>query len=306
MSLFLGIDTSNYTTSVALAGDEQINLRKIIDIKEGMRGIRQSDGVFVHLKELPELFEKMELDKKTVDAIGVSVSPRRCEGSYMPVFVAGESFARVIAKSLGVPLFRYSHQEGHIMAGILSGGFYELLKKPFLAVHLSGGTTEILRCKYKDNHFEAEIVGGTLDISAGQLIDRLGVKLGMKFPCGKELDAISQRCEETPIKLKTSVKDGYINFSGMETRLLEMTETHTPEILAKSALHFIGESLVKAINACGGEDVLFVGGVSSNTFLRKYFIEKISAKVHFASPELSCDNAVGIAELAKCEYEKIL
>lgn len=306
MSIFLGIDTSNYTTSVAAVGDKTINLRKIIDVKEGMRGIRQADGVFVHLKELPELFEQMEIDMTKVSAIGVSTSPRRCEGSYMPVFVAGESFARVIAKALGVPLFRYSHQEGHIMAGILSGGFYELLEKPFLAVHLSGGTTEILRCEYKDEHFEAEIVGGTLDISAGQLIDRLGVKLGMKFPCGKELDKVSRECDEPAVKLKTSVKGGYINFSGMETRLLSMTETHSAGVLAKSALYHIGESLAKAINACGTEDVLFVGGVSSNTFLREYFAEKITAKTYFASPELSCDNAVGVAELTKCEYEKIL
>lgn len=306
MSLYLGIDTSNYTTSIACVGDEQINLRRIIDIKEGMRGIRQSDGVFVHLKELPRLFEQMEVDKSRILSIGVSVAPRRCEGSYMPVFVAGESFARVIAKALGVPMLKYSHQEGHIMAGILSGGFSELLKKPFLAVHLSGGTTEILRCEYKDSHFETEIVGGTLDISAGQLIDRLGVKLGIKFPCGKELDRISLECQEPAVALKTSVKGGYINFSGMETRLLEMTETHSPEVLAKSALLFVGESLAKAVNACGTNDVLFVGGVSSNTILREYFAEKISAKTYFATPELSCDNAVGIAELAKCEYEKSL
>lgn len=306
MSLYLGIDTSNYTTSIACVGEEQINLRRIIDIKEGMRGIRQSDGVFVHLKELPRLFEQMEIDKSRILSIGVSVAPRRCEGSYMPVFVAGESFARVIAKALGVPMFRYSHQEGHIMAGILSGGFYELLKKPFLAVHLSGGTTEILRCEYKDSHFETEIVGGTLDISAGQLIDRLGVKLGIKFPCGKEIDRISRECQEPAVVLKTSVKGGYINFSGMETRLLEMTETHSPEVLAKSALLFVGESLSKAVNSCGTNDVLFVGGVSSNTILREYFAEKIPAKTYFATPELSCDNAVGIAELAKCEYEKSL
>ena len=306
MSLYLGIDTSNYTTSVATVGDCQINARKIIDIKEGMRGIRQSDGVFVHLKELPRIFDTLEIDMKKICAVGVSTTPRRCEGSYMPVFLAGESFARVIAKSLGVPLYAYSHQEGHIMAGILSGGFYGLLEKPFLAVHLSGGTTEILRCEYKNNHFEAEIVGGTLDISAGQLIDRLGVRLGMKFPCGKEIDRLSRKCCEKPIKLKTSVKDGYMNFSGMETRLLDMAETYDAGLLAKSALMFIGESLTKAINSIENTDVLFVGGVASNSLLREYFEKNISANVHFATPELSCDNAVGVAELTRFEHEKLL
>ena len=306
MSLYLGIDTSNYTTSVATVGDCEENVRKIIDIKEGMRGIRQSDGVFVHLKELPKLFDRLKIDMRKIRAVGVSTTPRRCEGSYMPVFLAGESFARVIAKALDIPLYTYSHQEGHIMAGILSGGFSELLKKPFLAVHLSGGTTEILKCEYKDYHFETEIVGGTLDISAGQLIDRLGVKLGMKFPCGKEIDKLSRECEEKPIKLKTSVKDAYINFSGMETKLLEMTKDCDAGVLARSALTFIGESLARAINSIACDDVLFVGGVASNSLLRSYFEDKLSASVYFATPELSCDNGVGIAELARCEHEKIL
>ncbi len=302
MSVYLGIDTSNYTTSVALVGDKTENIRKIIDIKEGMRGIRQSDGVFVHLNELPNLFER--LDTTGISAVGVSAKPRNQQGSYMPVFLAGVSFARVIAKSLGVPLFEYSHQDGHIMAGILSGGFEDLLEHPFTAVHLSGGTTEILNCEYKNNCFNAEIVGGTKDISAGQLIDRLGVKLGMKFPCGKELDALSNSCTQKPLALKTSVDSGFINFSGMETKLLNLTETEDAALLAKSAFLLIAKSIIEAVNFANPERILFVGGVSSNSFLREYFNENINAKVYFASSELSCDNAVGIAEL--CRREALL
>lgn len=299
MSIYLGIDTSNYTTSVAAVGDVSQNVRKIIDIKEGMRGIRQSDGVFVHLKELPELFDKMDVDMKSVSAVGVSTRPRNADGSYMPVFLAGASFAKVIAKSLGVPLHKYSHQDGHIMAGVLSAGVFDLLEKPFLAVHLSGGTTEILNCRYENNHFDAQIVGGTKDISAGQLIDRLGVALGMKFPCGKEFDRLSLSCAKKSIHLKTSVKNGYINFSGMETRLMGMAAETEKSLLAKTALDFIGNSLSEAVNFQKPENVLFVGGVASNTILRQYFKEKIKGSVYFASPELACDNAVGIAELCR-------
>lgn len=302
MSIYLGIDTSNYTTSVAAVGDVFINERKIIDIKEGMRGIRQSDGVFVHLKELPCLFDRLSIDMKSVSAIGVSTRPRNVEGSYMPVFLAGESFAKVIAKSLGVPIVEYSHQDGHIMAGILSQNAEELLEEPFLAVHLSGGTTEILECEYKDNHFSAKIVGGTKDISAGQLIDRLGVALGMKFPCGKELDKLSLSCSQKPINLKTSVSDGYINFSGIETKLISLVSTEDAGLLAKTALAFVGKSLAEAINFQKPKNVLFVGGVASNTMLREYFEKEIDAKTYFASKELSSDNAVGIAELCRRAY----
>ena len=299
MSIYLGIDTSNYTTSVAAVGDVIINERKIIDIKEGMRGIRQSDGVFVHLKELPRLFDKLEIDMKSVSAVGVSTKPRNVEGSYMPVFLAGGSFAMVIAKTLDVPMLEYSHQDGHVMAGILSQNAEELLDEPFLAVHMSGGTTEILECEYKENHFDAKIVGGTKDISAGQLIDRLGVALGMKFPCGKEIDKLSVSCGEPPMKFKTSVDGGYINFSGIETKLISMKDTEDAGVLAKSALTFIGKSLAEAINFQKPKKVLFVGGVASNTLLREYFEKEIDAKIYFASRELSCDNAVGIAELCR-------
>ena len=230
MSLYIGIDTSNYTTSVAVSGAKEINLRKIIDVKEGMRGIRQSDGVFVHLKELPQLFEMLDIDMTDVKAVGVSTKPRNRENSYMPVFIVGNSFARVIAKSLGVPLFEYSHQDGHIMSGIISGEFFNLLGEDFLTVHLSGGTTEILSCHYKNNHFAADIIGGTKDISAGQLIDRLGVKLGMKFPCGKELDDLSLSTSKT-LGFKTSVDGSFMNFSGIETKALSMTETEDRAVL---------------------------------------------------------------------------
>lgn len=303
MSLYLGIDTSNYTTSIATCGDELNNIREIIDIKEGMRGIRQSDGVFVHLKTLPRLYESLDIDFSMVEAIGVSTRPRSVEGSYMPVFLAGESFAKVIAKTLGVPLYSYSHQDGHIMAGIMSSKAYQLLDMPFTCLHLSGGTTEILNCRYNGKGFSQEIIGGTLDISVGQLIDRIGVSLGMKFPCGKEMDRLSA-FSKNPKKLKVSVKDGYMNLSGMETRLLQMAETENNADVAKSALMFCTESILTALKNLKCENILFVGGVASNTYLREYLKENLDANLYFASPELSSDNAVGIAELTRMQHKR--
>ena len=299
MSIFLGFDTSNYTTSVAVVGKNTQNLRKIIDIKEGMRGIRQSDAVFVHLKELPNLFEKLDIDFGKVRAVGVSTRPRSQDGSYMPVFTAGESFARITAKTLGVPLFTFSHQDGHIMAGIMSGEFYELLDAPFTAVHLSGGTTEIINCSYQKDGFGAKIIGGTRDISAGQLVDRLGVALGMKFPCGAQIDALAGTCNAEPLNLKISTDGSFINFSGAETRLLSLVGKEPDAVLAKTALSVIGKSLKNAIDASSAKRVLFVGGVTSSIYLRNYLSENISDKTYFASPELSSDNAVGIAKLCQ-------
>lgn len=304
MSLFLGIDTSNYTTSLAISGDEQVSIRKIIDIKEGMRGIRQSDGVFVHLKTLPVLYDKLKIDFSKISAVGVSTRPRSVDGSYMPVFLAGENFARVISKTLGVPLYAFSHQDGHIMAGIMSSGDMSLLDKRFCCLHLSGGTSEILDCKFQNGTFSAKIIGGTLDISLGQLIDRVGVKLGMKFPCGAELDELSKKAE-SHIKLKTSVKDGYMNLSGMETKLLSLAETEKKEVIAKTTLDFVARSVLDALSRFEFKDILFVGGVSANSYLRTFLKENIQANLHFASCELSSDNAVGIAELCRLKSEVI-
>jgi N6-L-threonylcarbamoyladenine synthase len=304
MSLYLGIDTSNYTTSVAVCGDADVNLRRIIDVKAGQRGIRQSDGVFLHIKELPRLFESLDVDMRDIKAVGVSVKPRNQEGSYMPVFTAGESFARVIAKALSIPLFRASHQDGHIMAGIVSCKATELLTEDFTCVHLSGGTTEILSCKYKNGSFNPQIIGGTKDISAGQLIDRLGVALGMKFPCGKEIDKLSLSSDKI-INLKISQNEGFINFSGIETKLLNMVKTEKAEVLARSALLFIGNSINAALSFIKPEKVLFVGGVASNTILRDIFSKQVY-KAYFASCELSSDNALGTAHIARMLFEEMI
>ena len=303
MSLYLGIDTSNYTTSVAVCGDKTVNLRKIIDVKKGERGIRQSDGVFLHTKELPRLFENLDIDFRDIKAVGVSARPRNQENSYMPVFTVGESVGDVIAKTLNVPIFKTSHQDGHIMAGLTSCGQEFLLDREFTAVHLSGGTTEILSCKYENGSFNPRIVGGTKDISAGQFIDRLGVKLGMKFPCGKELDMLSLTTDRE-IDLKISVNGGYMNFSGIETKLLNMAESEDKAVLARSALAFVGESIKKALSNLTPHHVLFVGGVASNTMLRQTLKEG-EYNAYFAESALSCDNAVGVAHIAKKMYEEM-
>ncbi len=302
--IYLGFDTSNYTTSVACCGDAILNVRKILEVKNGERGLRQSDALFQHVKQLPDLFEELskKIDTKKIAGIGVSTRPRSVDGSYMPVFLAGESFAKVCADALGVPIYSFSHQEGHIMAGIYSCKNYTLLEKPFISVHLSGGTCEFLLTKYENRHFVSDIIGGTKDISAGQLIDRVGVTLGLKFPCGKELERISEKSDNI-IKLPVNTDKGYINFSGIETKTLSLTDKYKKEDLAYSLFLSISKALEKSINYCIKEhnisNVLIVGGVSANSIIKENLCKNLCAEVDFASVELSTDNALGIALL--CE-----
>lgn len=303
----LGIDTSNYTTSAAIYGNDEFRMcRKILDVKMGMRGIRQSEGVFIHNRELPIMLEKLLCDTEKPSAVGVSTRPRSVDGSYMPVFTVGHGYARAVAAALKVPIYEFSHQDGHIMAGIYSAKCFDLLERPFISVHLSGGTTEILSSRFNGYNFNNEIIGGTLDISAGQLIDRVGVAMGLKFPCGKELENLAQKADRS-IKLPFSVKGSYMNLSGVETKLLRMTDGLDP-VIANTVLEYIRDVLIKALNNAvtdtGLDSILIAGGVASNSILRKGITEQVNANTYFASKELSTDNAAGIANLAYLAHKK--
>ena len=308
--IFLGFDTSNYTTSVAAScGDKEINIRKLLDVKTGERGLRQSDAVFQHMKQLPFLFSELtdNIDIKDVKAIGVSTRPRSIEGSYMPVFLQGEGYAKVCAKSLDVPLYTYSHQDGHIMAGIKSAGCFDLLEKPFISVHLSGGTCEILKTEYNGKNFDVEIIGGTKDISAGQLIDRVGVKLGLAFPCGKEMEKISKATDNF-VKLPINAEEEYINFSGIETKALSLVGKEKDDELIRGLFIAISKAIAKVLENASKKykmnDVLLCGGVISNSIIKEYLQENLKLNINFASKEYSCDNACGISILTKMQYEK--
>ena len=312
--IYQGFDTSNYTTSVAALDDsgEYENIRSILPVKQGERGIRQSDGLFLHTKNIGALYERLKIDFKKTAAAAVSVRPRNVEGSYMPVFLAGEAFARGVAHSLGVPLYEVSHQDGHIAAGIFSGNADELLDGEFLSVHLSGGTTEILKTKFNGAGFDNEIIGGTEDISAGQFIDRTGVYLGLPFPCGKELERLALGTVKSEIKgtLKLPVceRNAYICLSGVETKIKGMVNCYQPQLIARAVLENVAEALSRAINSAikktGTDRILIVGGVASNSILRERFKQKIHGRLFFASGELSTYNAVGTAWLARAIHER--
>ncbi len=309
--LFLGIDTSCYTTSVAAELDGQmISLKKPLEVKSGECGLRQSEAFFQHSKNLPILFEELKntVSARNYDEVVISVSsrPRSVEGSYMPVFTAGSGYARAIAAMLGAKPVETSHQDGHIMAAIYSCKNYSIMEKPFLTYHISGGTTELLLAEKSGNEFKCSIVGGTLDLPAGQFIDRIGVKLGYDFPCGKFMDYSACEYFEKKPKVKTCVKDGYINFSGEETRYRRLIEEGCErDYAAYCTMKCIADSLKKSIefakNKYNIESVLMVGGVSSSRFIRSEFEDMPG--IFFAEAELCTDNAVGVCVLGKMQNE---
>lgn len=305
----LGIDTSNYKTSVAVIdadGNIVCDCRQLLRVKQGERGLRQSDALFQHVENLPELIKMCfsEVDPQRIKAVACSDKPRPVEGSYMPVFKAGIGMAEALAASIQVPLFRFSHQEGHIEA-IRFGTPMEKAEQ-FLCYHLSGGTCELLKVIGD----EINIIGGSKDISFGQLIDRTGVKLGMKFPAGEYMDAAALKADTSSKHLKRISQDGlWFNLSGIETQCSRQAEKLKEEgrdagPLIREVMDKLSELLTEVTEKVCEETsinkVMFTGGVASSKYisriLKKHF-EKTSVSVEFGKQSLSQDNAVGIALL---------
>ena len=297
----IGIDTSNYTTSIAyFDGVHGENCSRLLPVQQGQLGLRQSDAVFSHIKSLPELSGRLFCNVKAdeITAIGVSTRPRAVEGSYMPCFMVGLSHGKMLADLLNVPLFEVSHQQGHVAASLWSAGRLDLMDKPHLAWHLSGGTTELLLVEPDGKNVKCTRIGGTTDISAGQLIDRTGVMLQLPFPAGKHLDALSSQAGGTDV-FKVKCPGTEFSLSGVQNKVEQYNASHAPEETAAYALrcvcHAVYQATVNALKEYSGLEVVFSGGVASNSMLRERLH---SLNPVFCSPEYSTDNAMGVAVLA--------
>ena len=298
----IGIDTSNYTTSIAFFdGTGGENCSKLLPVKPGELGLRQSDAVFAHIKSLPELSGRLfsHIGKSPITAVGVSTRPRAVEGSYMPCFLVGLSHAKLLADALHVPLVEVSHQQGHVAASLWSAGHLELMDEPHLAWHLSGGTTELLLVEPEGKLVKCTKIGGTTDISAGQLIDRTGQLLGLPFPSGKHLDVLSREAAGKDF-FRVKCTDMTFSFSGMQNKVQQYYEANgDPAETATYALRCVAYGVFhatqQALKAYPGLPVVFSGGVASNTLLRQV-LEPLNPI--FAQPQYSTDNAMGVAVLA--------
>lgn len=299
--MYLGLDTSNYTTSAAaLGGNTAEHVSRLLDVRPGELGLRQSDALFQHVKRLPLILDELffKTGREPIRAVAASTRPRAVEGSYMPCFLAGETVGRSIAASLGVPFHAVSHQQGHIAAAVWSAGRADLLDKPHLAWHLSGGTTELLLVRPDGKTVQAERIGGTSDVSAGQIMDRTGNLLGLDFPSGKELDRLAGEDPDGklfPVKLR----DLTFSFSGLENQIRQFRDAGgSAEETAAFAVRSVADAVARATEAAlkiyPGFDVVFSGGVSSNRMLRR---RCETCPAVFCPPCYATDNAVGVAIL---------
>ena len=244
-----------------------------------------------------------------IAAVCASRTPRDAEDSYMPVFQVGDAQARSLAAVLGVPCFASTHQRGHIYAARVGSG---IAPGDLLAVHLSGGTTEVLSLRGED----LALLGGTADLHAGQLVDRAGVAMGLPFPAGPYLEELARR-GRSAAKLPVSVEKDRLaaHLSGAETQVQRWirAEAMPREDIAREIYDFLARTVSRlvlgAAEKTGIAQTLIAGGVASSALFRELLTTRVgkqnpSLRVCFGRPEYSGDNAVGAALIGAEKWRK--
>lgn len=305
--LTLGIDTSNYATSLAVfdtnAGEVVCDCKRFLPVKAGQLGLRQSDALFHHTAALPGLLAELgrTAGLKQIGAVGVSARPRPAEGSYMPCFLAGVSAASAFAAAGGLPLVQSTHQQGHIAAALFATGDHSLFERDVLVFHVSGGTTDLLLC-----HGAERItpLGTSSDLYAGQAVDRLGVRLGYPFPAGAYVSEQAALCTES-IRPRASVRGMDCSLSGLENQCAALLAQGQPApYVCKYCLLCVAETLTRMAQAAGkaypGLPVVFAGGVMSSDVIRGYVTRRLP-DARFVPGKFASDNAIGISIIAARE-----
>ena len=304
MSLFIGVDTSNYATSLCAFSPERgivYHDKRMLPVKDGALGLRQSDAVFEHVRALPDMLSRMaaEVELKNASAVGVSARPRDCEGSYMPCFLAGVNAATAVASALDIPLKELSHQAGHLFSALYATPLYKEGIRDFVAFHVSGGTTDAVSCSMTGADYEIRELATSLDAHAGQLVDRLGGLLGMSFPSGGELSALAEESESEEY-MKPALKGSDCCLSGLENKCSDMLSSgREPRDVARYCLNSIARALLKMTEALAEEradaPIIYAGGVMQSRIIRALLEQNID-DAFFAEPAwLSADNAAGAA-----------
>ena len=301
----LGLDTSNYRTSVALVSEEGkilLNFRELLPVPSGMRGLRQNEAVFAHIRQLSTAEEQLrKAAEGSLAAVAASTAPRDGEDSYMPVFLAGASFGRLTAAVLGVPFIGTTHQRGHLAAAKAGTELEEA--EEYLALHLSGGTTDLLEVR---GHSITQI-GGSMDLHAGQLVDRAGVAMGLLFPAGPAMEELAREGSSEGM-LGCSMSDGdlFCHFSGAESQVQRWVREGTipREQIAREIYDLLARTISRMLCAgaekTGFRKALVTGGVASSELFRRLLLQRSerkrgAPKIVFGQPEMSGDNAVGVA-----------
>lgn len=307
----LGLDTSNYTTSAAIYHadvNRAVQQKKLLPVAEGQMGLRQSDALFHHVRQLPDIVDSLRReDASPITCVGASDRPQQVDGSYMPCFLAGAGAGREIAACLGVSFYTFTHQQGHVAAALYGSDSLCLLEQRFLAFHVSGGTTDALLVEPDEEAIiRCRVAARSRDLKAGQLIDRVGGMLGLPFPAGPSLEALAMTSNET-FRVKPSMDGADCHLSGVQNQCETMLKKGaSPADTARFCLASVEAAVAamteKLLEEYGDLPIVYAGGVMSNSLLKAAFTEHFGGR--FAPPVCSADNAVGVAVLTAVKHQR--
>ena len=305
--LSLGIDTSNYATSLAVfdaaAGEVVCDTKRFLPVRPGQLGLRQSEALFHHVQALPEMLRELasRVDLTRIGIVGVSQKPRPVEGSYMPCFTAGICAAQAFAAGRNLPVYGTTHQQGHIAAALFAARRPELWSRPVLVFHISGGTTDLL-LRHPDG--SVETLGTSSDLYVGQAVDRIGVRLGFAFPAGEQVSRLAAECIQE-IRPRATVPGLDCSLSGLENQCARLLEQgKSPAYVCRYCLLCVGETVLRmtreALRLHPGLPGVCAGGVMGSPVIQEY-VQKRLPDVCFVPGRFSSDNAIGVAVLAARE-----
>ena len=302
--MVLGLDTSNYTTSAALYDPQSGRMeqcKKLLPVEAGQMGLRQSDALFHHVRQLPDIVEQLrDTCEEPIVCVGASNRPQQVDGSYMPCFLAGAGAARELAAVLRVPCYHFTHQQGHVAAALFATDHLDWMTTRFLAFHVSGGTTDALLVEPDDEELiRCRVVAHSRDLKAGQLIDRVGGLLGLPFPAGPALETLALKASGV-YRPRASMNGMDCHLSGVQNQCERLYRDGAPvEEVALFCLKSVEAAVVSMTQAIketyGNLPLVYAGGVMSNSLLKQSLTERFGGA--FAPPMFSADNAAGIAVL---------
>lgn len=233
--------------------------------------------------------------------------------------LVGVSFAKGLARGLGIPLIDVNHLQGHVLAHFINDGKGDHVSPsfPYLCLLVSGGNSQIVRVNaYND----MEILGQTIDDAAGEAIDKCAKMMGLPYPGGPVIDRLARQGNPTAFHFSRPEAGGLnYSFSGLKTSFLyqvreqvaqepDFVKQRLPDLAAsleRAVIDILMKKLRQAVKNTGIRRVALAGGVSANTGLRQAYAEhahRYGWQVFIPPFGYTTDNAAMIAMVGSFKF----
>lgn len=299
----LGIEGTAHTIGVGIVEKINEKCRILANVSKMYKpvqgGIHPREAANHHAKYIPkvlkESIEKAGIDRKEIDLIGFSIGP-----GLGPCLRTAATAARALSLILKKPIMGVNHCLAHLEIGRALTDCID----PVL-LYVSGGNTQVIA--YMDGRYR--VFGETLDIGIGNCLDKFGREVGIKFPCGPQIEKLAKKGKKY-ISLPYSVKGMDVAFSGILTACLQLIKKEKLEdicySLQETCFSMLAEISERAMAHTEKEEILLGGGVACNKrlqeIIKKMALER-NAKFYCPPAEFLVDNGAMIAWNAILMYE---